>query len=68
MVAMLSLHFPFPSPHHAASMAIDRPEASDDTSLATGAQRRMAQARLCCFARNDGAAGRGRKSGRAVVA
>ena len=49
-------------------MAIGGPEASDDTSLATVAQRRMAQARLCCFARNDGVAGRGRKLRPAVVA
>ncbi|TPE64035.1 hypothetical protein FJQ54_02860 [Sandaracinobacter neustonicus] len=65
---MVGLRIHFRARTIAASMAIGRPEASDDTSLATGTQRRMAQARLCCFARNDGAAGRGRKSGRAVVA
>ncbi|ATE67315.1 hypothetical protein CMV14_12820 [Rhizorhabdus dicambivorans] len=65
---MVSLRFPFRARAIAASMAIDRTEASDGTSLATAAKRRMAQTRLCCFARNDGAAGRGRKSGPAVVA
>ena len=73
-------------------MAIGGPKASDATSprgpcrardgvrIATAAQRRTAQARLCCFARNDGdpgsprgsargvGVGRGRKSGPAVVA
>jgi hypothetical protein len=52
MVAMLKSPFSVSSPHHAASMAIDRPEAIDDASLATEAKRRMARARLSCFARN----------------
>ena len=42
-------------------MAIGGPEAIDAASLATAAQRRTAPKRLCCFARNDGVAGRGRK-------
>jgi hypothetical protein len=33
-------------------MAIDRPEATVDASLATEAKRRMAQARFSCLARN----------------
>ncbi len=45
-------------------MAIGGPEAIDAASLATAAQRRTAPKRLCCFARNGGAAGRGRKSRR----
>jgi hypothetical protein len=52
MVAMLKSPFFVSSPHHAASMAIDRPEATDDASLATEAKRRMARARFSCFARN----------------
>src|SRR5487761_1923889 len=32
MVAMLKSPFSVSSPHHAASMAIDRPEATDDAS------------------------------------
>ena len=51
---MVILRFPFPRPHHAASMAIGGPEATDDASLATEAKRRTAQDRLCCLARNDG--------------
>ncbi len=65
-------------------MAIGRPEASDATSprgprrardgvrIATAAQRRTAQARLCCFARNDGDPGSprsargGRRQGKKV--
>lgn len=57
MVAIVSLHFLFPSPHHAASMGIAWPEATDDASLATGATRRTAQERLSCLARNGGARG-----------
>jgi len=29
MVAILSLRFPFPGPHHCGPMAIDRPETTD---------------------------------------
>ena len=43
-------------------MAIGGPEAIDAASLATAAQRRTAPKRLCCFARNGGAAVRGRKA------
>jgi hypothetical protein len=38
MVAIVSLRFPFRARTIAASMAIDRPEASADTSLATAAR------------------------------
>ena len=42
MVAIVSLRFPFPSPHHAVSMAIGRPEAIDGSPLARGPRRACA--------------------------
>ncbi|QSZ60463.1 hypothetical protein BTN45_21690 [Rhizobium sp. ZX09] len=77
MVAIVNLRFPFPSPHHAVSMAIGRPEAIDGAPLAQGPRRSCAlgvrmgldsQGGLSCCARNDGAAGRGRKFDAAVAA
>ncbi|RWE13478.1 MAG: hypothetical protein E5V92_03485 [Mesorhizobium sp.] len=45
----------------AVSMVAERSKAIAGAPGAE-AQRRTARERLCCFARNDGAAGRGRKS------
>ncbi|XRB28567.1 hypothetical protein F1645_13640 [Novacetimonas hansenii] len=51
-----------------ASMAIDQPEASGRAPFRAAAQRRTAGPELSCFARNDGAAVRGRKFWNAVAA
>ncbi|MBZ9768783.1 hypothetical protein LB526_18655, partial [Mesorhizobium sp. CA6] len=59
--------FSFPSPHHAASMAIVRPKATAAASLATAAKRRMAQARVS-WLREEWASPRGRNAQRAIAA
>ncbi|ODT65397.1 MAG: hypothetical protein ABS75_31915 [Pelagibacterium sp. SCN 63-23] len=69
MVAILvSLIFPT-SPPLAASMVIDRPEATGASPVRAGAKRRMAVEDFLGFPRGMPAlAGRGRKSGNAVEA
>jgi len=49
-------------------MATGRPETIDAASLRTEAQRRMPGGQLSCFARNGGAAARGRKLNAGIAA
>jgi hypothetical protein len=66
MVAIFSLRSSFPSPHHATSMAIERPKATAAASFATAAKRRMARRVFLGF-REEWALPGGRNARRAIA-